>query len=166
MATIKGNVFTEETDIIRVMRDLMKFGTPARTAWEQVTGKKVDRTLLVQWRIDHGMTQAQMAARCQVSRSIIANLETGVHEGSIGTLMQIELVLLEGDMSKAGSIFPELLFSRIENSEPTTPQSKYKAPGMTGIELDLKARELMKADKSLDYGTALIEAEKESLRKK
>ena len=62
--------------------------------------------LLIKYRMDHGLTQQQLAERVGTSYSQISRIESGRHEASLSTLRRIaealDLRLLIGFESKSG----------------------------------------------------------------
>lgn len=57
------------------------------SAFEQVA------RLLIRYRMDHGLSQAQLARRAGISHSVVARMETGNHHVNLDTLSRVAVAL-------------------------------------------------------------------------
>ena len=64
-----------------------------RAKWERLAPARAIAALIIRYRADHELTQAQLAQRLGVAQSAVARLESGEHNPRLETLMLLSRVL-------------------------------------------------------------------------
>jgi DNA-binding XRE family transcriptional regulator len=64
-----------------------------RREWERTRFANEVATRILVYRVDHGLTQAELAKQLGMNQSAVARLEAGDHEPSLATLRRLARVL-------------------------------------------------------------------------